>query len=60
MTAMERATTAWGRTAPDWIIALAEECDRTSQRRAAERISYSPAAVNQILSKTYKAGLKRR
>ncbi len=57
MKATQRANDGWGATTPDWISALAQECDRTSQRRAAERIGYSAAAVNQILSRTYKAGL---
>lgn len=57
MSAMDRANAGWGAAVPDWVVALAEECDRTSQRRAATRIGYSPAAVNQILSGTYKAGL---
>jgi hypothetical protein len=38
----------------DWIKALSEECERTSQAKAAVLIGYSPAVVNQVLKGTYK------
>ena len=57
VSAINRATAGWGAMPPDWVVVLAEECDRTSQRRAAQRIGYSPSAVNQVLSGTYNAGL---
>lgn len=43
---------------PDWMLALREECERTSQAQAARRIGYKPAAVSQVLSGTYKANTK--
>lgn len=52
-TSIERARKAWGRT-PDWVEALAEECDRTSQAKAAERVGYSASVVNQILANCYR------
>ncbi len=42
-------------SAPDWIEALRDECERTSQRRAAERLAISPSTINQVLNGTYKA-----
>lgn len=55
--AIDRAAIAWGDQAPDWVIALAEDCDRTSQRAAAQRIGYSAATVSLVISKTYTGDL---
>lgn len=41
----------------DWIDILAAECTRTSQKRAADLIGYSPAVVNQVLKGTYKGDM---
>ena len=51
VTARQKVSTAWGDAAPDWIRVLAEECDRTNQARAAERIGYSGSVVSQLLSR---------
>lgn len=53
MTTVVRAAHAWGDVVPDWIIILAEECDRSSQKSTAARIGYSSAVVNQVLSGRY-------
>lgn len=47
----------WGEDAPHWIIKLAEECDKSSQSKVAQKIGRSAALVNQVLKKTYKADL---
>lgn len=59
--AVDTARVAWAELGgcPDWIITLAEECDRTSQRQVAVRIGYSAGAVNQVLAAKYKAPLGR-
>ncbi len=41
----------------DWIEVLRAECQRTSQRQAAEAIGYSPAVVSQVLKGAYKGDL---
>lgn len=58
--AVEAARAAWEPFGgcPEWIIALAEECDRTSQRQVAQRVGYSAGAVNQVLAAKYKAPLR--
>lgn len=53
MSALARMEAAWGPDAPDWVRALAEECERTSQRVAATAIGYSPAAVSNVLKARY-------
>lgn len=53
------AREAWGADIPDWVTVLAAACDRESQARAAARISYSPAAVSQILRRRYNGGATR-
>lgn len=52
--AIQSVRTAWGNDVPEWIKALAKECDETSQKRVAGRIGYSAAVVNQVLKRTYK------
>ncbi|MGE4264255.1 MAG: hypothetical protein AB7E46_07270 [Desulfovibrio sp.] len=58
--AVDAARAAWAEFGgcPEWIIALAEECDRASQRTVAARIGYSAGAVNQVLAAKYKAPLR--
>jgi hypothetical protein len=55
---MDRARAGWT-TPPDWIAALAAECDKTSQGRTAQRLGISSAAVNQVLGASYKGRLDR-
>jgi hypothetical protein len=62
-TSMDKARAAWGEAMPDWVAALATECDRTCQREAGARLprgngnTYSAATVNQVLGNTYLGGL---
>lgn len=42
----------------NWLDKLREECSRAPQVRVAERIGYSAAVVNQVLSGTYKGDLR--
>lgn len=49
VTARQKVADTWGDMAPDWILVLADECDRTNQARAAERIKYSGGVVSQLL-----------
>ena len=50
----------WGDDPPDWIVALADACDRAgSQSLVARLIGKSPAAVSQVLKNRYGAGLGR-
>jgi hypothetical protein len=54
-----KALAAWGERAPDWVLALAAECDRTSQGRAARRLGISAAVVNQLLRGRYEGNVAR-
>ncbi|CUW41104.1 putative transcriptional regulator [Magnetospirillum sp. XM-1] len=58
-TAIARARAAWGESIPAWVLALAEECDRTSAKRAATLVQYSPATVSYVLSNTYRGDLAK-
>ncbi len=54
------ARASWGNsTAPEWVIALAEECDRTSQGQAAKRLGVSSTVINQALHNSYPGRLDR-
>ena len=53
MSAIANARLAWGDDLPDWIAALAEECDRTSQSKAAARLERSPSLVSYVIRNRY-------
>jgi len=57
--AIDRAMAAWETPLPDWVRALAEAADASSQREVGRRIDYSPAVVNQVLGRTYGGDLGR-
>ncbi len=48
---------AWGKKPPEWVVILARECDRSSQKKVAEAIRYSSAVVNQVLKNRYTGDL---
>ena len=56
---VNRALHAWGANPPDWIEALAEHCDASSQGAVAREIGCSAAVVNQLLGRSYKGRLDR-
>lgn len=47
----------WGSEAPEWVVVLAQECDRTSQAAVGKRIGYSGSTVNQVLKRNYAGNL---
>lgn len=53
MSALEKARDAWGADMPAWVRVLAEECDRTSQNKAAIRLGRSSSLVSNVLSNKY-------
>lgn len=55
---LETVRQDWADMAPEWVIALAMECDAASQSAVARRIKRSPALVNQVLKANYKGDLK--
>ena len=57
-TNLQRAREAWGADVPDWVQALADECDRTSQRVAGRRIDYSAGLVCNVLKAKYNGDLR--
>jgi len=50
---VEVARAAWGEAAPEWVIVLAEACDRASQAKIARRLGYTGPVINQALRATY-------
>jgi hypothetical protein len=55
----EAATRAWNAAPPDWIVVLADECDRINQSAAAKILGVSAAMVNQALKNAYQGNLSR-
>ncbi|MCV9907169.1 Mu-like prophage major head subunit gpT family protein [Brucella sp. HL-2] len=57
LTNIDKARAAWNGEIPDWIVILAEACDRESQSAIARKVGYSASAVSQVLSNTYQNGV---
>ncbi|MCZ4258641.1 hypothetical protein O4H53_24130 [Sulfitobacter sp. G21635-S1] len=57
MSALETAKDAWGNP-PDWIIALAMECDRSSQNQVARRLERSAPVISGVLRNTYRGSME--
>ncbi len=55
--ALSIARAAWGEALPDWVEAMAIECEATSQNRVAARMGRSAAMVSQVLRRKYPADL---
>ena len=51
------ARAKWGDQIPDWIIALAQECDGIGIRAVAVKAGLSKTTVNEAVHNTYKARL---
>lgn len=49
----------WGADAPEWVLTLAAECQRTSQSAVARRLEVSLTMVNQTLRQKYPGDLTR-
>lgn len=43
----------WGAAAPEWVVVMAESCDRTSQSAIAKRLGVSSTQINQALRNAY-------
>ncbi|QND45333.1 helix-turn-helix transcriptional regulator (plasmid) [Rhizobium lusitanum] len=56
---LTRTTLAWHGSPPDWVVVLAEECNKGSQSAVAKRLDYSPATISQILSNSYRGDVSR-
>lgn len=55
--ALAIARAAWGAALPDWIEAMAIECEASSQNRVAARMGRSAAMISQVLRAKYPADL---
>lgn len=45
----------WGAHPPEWIVLIAEACDKTSQGKVADQLGISTAVINQALQNKYGA-----
>ena len=48
----------WNDELPDWVLVLAEQCDRASQQKVADTIGYSSSVINQVLKNRYNGNMK--
>jgi hypothetical protein len=53
-TPLDRARAGWGDPPPDWVVALAEACQRERQSAVARRLGYSDAVISTVLRGTYR------
>lgn len=53
-----RASEAWGEP-PAWVLAIADEANRTSLTQTAKRLDYSASTISQVISATYGGDLSR-
>lgn len=50
---MKKTTHEWGGEIPDWVKALVNACDETSQNKVAKKMGYSSAVISQVLNNIY-------
>lgn len=50
---------AWGKAAPEWIVMLAECCDKSNQSAIARKLGVSGSMINQALKNSYAGRLDR-
>lgn len=55
---LAKAREAWG-APPDWVVELAQECNRTTAARTAKRIGYSSAVISHVLAHRYPGDIDR-
>jgi uncharacterized protein involved in cysteine biosynthesis len=51
---VEKAAACWGETMPDWVLVLAEACQKSNQSAVARQLDYSAGVVSSVLSNTYR------
>jgi hypothetical protein len=56
---LANARKGWGETPPDWIVRLAEECDRASASEVARRLDYSVAVISGVVLNSYKGDVDK-
>lgn len=56
---LEKARAAWGDEIPDWVITLAEECQKSSRKKVSQKIGYSDTVVTRLLSNSYTGDVER-
>lgn len=54
-----KARAAWGDALPDWVLALAEAAQETTQRAAGEAVGYSPTTVSEVIANRYRGDLTK-
>jgi hypothetical protein len=55
MSFVTKAHNCWGDALPDWVLALAEAADASSQNKVATQIGRSSAAISNVIGNKYPA-----
>jgi hypothetical protein len=56
---LSNARLGWGETPPDWIVALAEACMRSSATEVGKRLDYSVAVITSVVRNNYRGSLAK-
>ncbi len=56
---MDVARDGWGDDVPDWVAALVEACDVSSQARVGKRIGYAGTVISQVIRNKYPGAMSR-
>lgn len=54
-----KAFQAWNGAAPDWIVALAEACSKSTQSAVARKVGYSAPTISAVLGNAYKGNMAK-
>ena len=55
---LEIARCFWGEAIPDWVVALAQECGRSSQNKVAKQLNRSATLVSNVLRNKYSGDME--
>lgn len=59
-TNVEKAHEAWGKDCPDWVIALANECDESAQSKVGKRLGHSSGSIcSSIINNNYNGDMAK-
>lgn len=56
---LAKVNAAWRNAAPDWVVALAEACSKSSQSAVAKKVNYSAPTISAVLGNSYRGDMSR-
>lgn len=56
---LKKARLAWGDALPDWVEAIAEEANKSTQAKVAKKLGVSDGQVSQVIANKYPGNLEK-